>query len=114
MPNGSGSGGGSPGGGYSIPISGSQSAAQSQNVGAGTTFNFASPGASGDWYDQTGTPTSRAESTAASAPGGTATAATGGGDMVGGGFQVDPKWLLFGAVAVLVAIVGAVVVARKL
>ncbi len=115
MPNGgSGGGGGTPSGGYSIPISGSQSAAQSQQLAAGTVFNFYSPGASGDWYDQSATPVSRAESTAASAPGGTATAATGGGAIdLPGGFQVDTKTMLIVAGVALVAIIGAIWLARK-
>lgn len=66
--------------GYDIGVSASQatSFANPQTSDAGTVFNFSSPGASGDWYDQTQTsvPTSTAVSTDKS-PGASTTTPTG-------------------------------------
>lgn len=57
----------SPSAGYDIGVSASTalSNATPQTTDAGTVFNFSSPGASGDWYDETqsATPTSTAVAT---------------------------------------------------
>lgn len=71
--------------GYDIGVSSSnaQSFSTPQNTAAGTVFNFSSPGASGDWYDQnaTGNPVATAVATTKS-PGSTTDVGTdtGGGN----------------------------------
>lgn len=82
--------------GYTIPVSASiaESTSIPQNQAAGTVFNFASPGASGDWYSQEANPINPATAVSSASTGGpSASAADGGVSALTQPQQSLPIWL---------------------
>lgn len=106
------------GAGYTIPISASiaESTSMPQNQAAGTVFNFASPGASGDWYSQEANPINPATAVSSASTGGpSASAADGGVSALMQPQQSFPAWVpwaIAGGIGVL-AIVAVLIIVRK-
>jgi hypothetical protein len=98
MPN-----GGEGGGGYEASLARSEAVAQTTQLAAGTVFNFSSPGASGDFYDQSSNPDVSAVATAASGGSQAASAAPVFGSDYGQGI---PPWVIYASLGGVALAVG--------